>query len=83
MLVVDEKYKIQILLLSREECVSVSAHLSELPVGERCMPIGEQSSRGVRLRMGTFPFVNGLVCEKNSFLFTLPLLNHEFHRDIQ
>ncbi len=49
----------------------VSARLSKLPIGERCMPVGEQSSRGVHLRTGTFPFANGLVREKNSFLFTL------------
>jgi hypothetical protein len=44
------------------------------------MPVGEQSSRGVRLGMGTFLFANGLVCEKNSFLFTLPSLSHGFHQ---
>ena len=60
--------------------VSVSARSSKLPVGERCAPVGEQSSQGVCLRMGTFPFANGLVCEKSSFLFTLPTLSHGFHR---
>jgi hypothetical protein len=44
------------------------------------MPVSEQSSQGVCLGTGIFPFANGLVCEKNSFLFMLPSLNHEFHR---
>ena len=61
----------------------VSARLSKLPIGERCTPVGEQSSRGVCLGTGTFPFANRLVCEKNCFLLTLPSLNHEFHRDIR
>ena len=60
--------------------ICVSARSSKLPVGERCVPVGEQSSQGVRLRTGTFPFANGLVCEKNSFLFTLPTLSRGFHR---
>ncbi len=63
-----------------EDDDNVSARSSKLPVGERCVPIGEQSSRGVCLRTGTFPFANGLVCEKNSFLFTLPTLSRGFHR---
>ena len=53
--------------------VNVSARSSKLPIGERCTPVGEQSSQGVCLGTGTFPFANGLVCEKNSFLFTLYL----------
>ena len=65
------------ILISR---IDVSARSSKLPVGEWCVPIGEQSYQGVRLRMGTFPFANGLVCEKNSFLFTLPTLSRGFHR---
>ncbi len=60
--------------------VSVSARSSKLPVGERCVPVGEQSSQCFRLRTGMFPFANGLVCEKNSFLFTLPTLSHGFHQ---
>jgi hypothetical protein len=44
--------------------VYVSARLSKLPVGEWCTPIGQQSSQGVHLETGTFPFANRLVCEK-------------------
>ena len=60
--------------------IYVSARSSKLPVGERYVPVCEQSSQGVGLRTGTFPFANGLVCEKNSFLFTLPTLSRGFHR---
>ncbi len=71
------------MLIMLDVFVTVSARSTKLPVGEQCVPIGEQSSRGVCLGMGMFPFASGLVCEKNSFLFTLPSLNHEFHRDIR